>query len=231
MVSKRINPLTQLFFCRGDFNKDGTKRFWGYRNFIKKDGFFSEVWLITEDFGSAKLSAHNRQKSASLENRMANLPKRKNLKTGQVYRPGERNTHGQFFIGYAKTKKTSDGYCGESWGSKDAYIRARVHLTLGKLKKRASFKKIPVTVDIDYLVSIFPDDMKCPILKMEMKFGGERSSSPSLDRLVPEKGYVQGNIAWVSLLANTVKDQRTPKELRLIADWIEKQPIYQLYSS
>ena len=61
-----------------------------------------------------------------------------------------------------------------------------------------------------------------------MEFGGgnDRSISPSVDRLIPEKGYVNGNVSWVSLLANLVKNERTSTELRMIADWIEQQEIY-----
>ena len=68
--------------------------------------------------------------------------------------------------------------------------------------------------------------MRCLILDIEIDFAGKRRSSPSVDRLIPELGYIRGNVIWVSLLANVVKKDRTPIELRLIADWIEKQPVY-----
>jgi hypothetical protein len=68
--------------------------------------------------------------------------------------------------------------------------------------------------------------MKCLISDIDMVFSGDRFTSPSIDRLIPEKGYLKGNIAWVSLLANTIKSDKTPRELKQIADWIERQPIY-----
>ena len=73
--------------------------------------------------------------------------------------------------------------------------------------------------------------MICPILEKKMEFGGgkNRSLSPSVDRLIPKKGYVKGNVSWVSLLANLVKNERTSTELRMIADWIERQEIYKEY--
>ena len=72
--------------------------------------------------------------------------------------------------------------------------------------------------------------MKCPILETEMDLGGDRFTSPSIDRLKPELGYTKGNAVWVSFLANIVKRERTPSQLRRIAEWIEEQPIYKKYN-
>jgi len=54
--------------------------------------------------------------------------------------------------------------------------------------------------------------------------------SVSFDRLFPQHGCVIGNVTWASKLANTSKSDRTPNELRQIADWIEAQPIWQKHN-
>ena len=59
-----------------------------------------------------------------------------------------------------------------------------------------------------------------------MKVGGDLKNSmiraPSLDRLIPELGYVKGNIAVVSTRANIIKRDATPEELMKVAKFYEK---------
>ena len=45
---KRLNPETGNPFRRGDIGEDG-KLFHGYnKTFIRKDGYFSEMWMSTD---------------------------------------------------------------------------------------------------------------------------------------------------------------------------------------
>ena len=223
------NPLTKNKYKRGDLSANGQKKFWSYKTgYIKKNGEFSGIWLSLSDYSDKITSTSEKQKKYTQENRKKNLEKRINPLTKVLFKSGDQdiNNENRYFIGYVSGQKTSDGFHGESWGSWDAYIRVRVGNTFNKLKRRASKKHLPVNVDIDFLVLILPKNMQCPILETKMIFGGKRSNSPSIDRLNPKKGYTKGNVAWVSMLANTVKDNRTPNELRKIADWIEKQEIY-----
>ena len=47
-VMKRLNPETGNPFRRGDIGEDG-KLFHGYnKTFIRKDGYFSEMWMSTD---------------------------------------------------------------------------------------------------------------------------------------------------------------------------------------
>ena len=43
--------------------------------------------------------------------------------------------------------------------------------------------------------------------------GKPSEGSPSLDRIIPEKGYVKGNVIIVSHKANTIKSDASPKEI------------------
>ena len=228
MGQYRINISTNEKYKRGDWSEDGKKRFISYRTgHVKKDGFFAERWVSNEKFEEELVNFANKQRDRQSKNRKSNLPKRMNSETGKEFKPGEINSMGQYFIGYISGGRTASGYRGESWGTKDAWIRARVGNTFSKIQKRAVENNIPIDIDIDYLYAIFPlDTMKCPILETEMNFAGEKLTSPSVDRLVPKLGYTKGNVVWVSLLANVVKRERTPAQLRRIAEWIEEQPIY-----
>jgi hypothetical protein len=93
-------------------------------------------------------------------------------------------------------------------------------------KKRAKSQNLPFNITGDYIKSITPPDMMCPALGIQMKAGEKaeiaKVSSPSLDRLIPELGYVKGNIVIVSNRANTIKRDATPEELMKIAKFYEK---------
>jgi hypothetical protein len=66
-----------------------------------------------------------------------------------------------------------------------------------------------------HLLDIFPKDNICPVFKTKMIWGGETGveTSPSLDKIIPEKGYVKGNVVWVSRRANRIKSDASLKEL------------------
>ena len=93
-------------------------------------------------------------------------------------------------------------------------------------RNRAKKNNIPFSLTENYLKSIYPSDMICPVLGFEMSMGldenGSTDTSPSLDRIIPEKGYVQGNVIIVSMRANSIKRDATPEELRKVADFYEK---------
>lgn len=69
---------------------------------------------------------------------------------------------------------------------------------------------------------MIPD--RCPVLGIPLRPGDgvSHDGSPQLDRLVPELGYVSGNVAVISRLANTIKQNATPQQIRAVADWFEK---------
>lgn len=80
-------------------------------------------------------------------------------------------------------------------------------------------------VSLEYLRSIAPD--VCPVLGIQLSWGITKDvpsdDSPSLDKIKPELGYIEGNVAWISNRANMIKSNATPEELRAIANWIETQ--------
>jgi hypothetical protein len=61
----------------------------------------------------------------------------------------------------------------------------------------------------------------CPILGIPLD-KRNRDHAPSLDRIVPSRGYVNGNVQVISCRANTIKNNATPEELRKIADFVSK---------
>jgi hypothetical protein len=65
----------------------------------------------------------------------------------------------------------------------------------------------------------------CPALgiALEVQAVAPGWSSPSLDRLRPSEGYVPGNIVVLSTLANQIKSEATSGQIRLVAEWLERE--------
>ena len=102
-----------------------------------------------------------------------------------------------------------------------SYHRRSVRTNIGR-KRREGFK---VDVDTDYLLSIFPKDFKCPALGIKMSWGYKSHSkkyTPSMDRIDPKKGYVKGNIVWISDRANTIKSNASVEEIGNVYKWFKK---------
>mgnify|MGYP003451827630 CR=1 FL=1 len=60
----------------------------------------------------------------------------------------------------------------------------------------------------------------CPLLDIKLErgagVGGVRPSSPTLDKIKPELGYVPGNVWVISARANTLKNDATLEELEML---------------
>lgn len=112
----------------------------------------------------------------------------------------------------------------EQWLSPEAYHRHKISQTCNSAKRRAPELGVPFDLDADYLVSIFPNDGLCPALGLPLQWGDKsgRKDSPSLDRIVPEKGYTRGNVRWLSQLANQIKTNATPEQVMAVATYLQK---------
>lgn len=92
-------------------------------------------------------------------------------------------------------------------------------------KNRALRENVPFNLVLQDLVDIATDE--CPIFHTPFVWGisglgkgRTRPDSPTLDRILPELGYVKGNVAFLSYRANRIKDNGTMQEHYNIADWI-----------
>lgn len=65
----------------------------------------------------------------------------------------------------------------------------------------------------------------CPVLGIPLTVGEGRphDGSPTVDRFIPELGYVRGNVTVISMFANRIKNNATPEQILLLAEWIKKQ--------
>jgi len=104
-------------------------------------------------------------------------------------------------------------------------IDGHIAIILARIKSRSKKENIDFDLDINYLKSIMQD--KCPILGVQLTWckrsGKPTKNSPSLDRLNPKKGYVSGNVSWISYRANRIKQDASLIELKKLVNWVEKQ--------
>ena len=96
---------------------------------------------------------------------------------------------------------------------------------LRNARSRARRDNVPFSLTKEYLLSIATDE--CPIFHTPFEWGvsglgkgNTKDNCPTLDRILPELGYVEGNVAFLSHRANRIKDNGTMQEHYAIADWI-----------
>lgn len=83
-------------------------------------------------------------------------------------------------------------------------------------KARAKKKGLPFNIELSD-ISI---PAVCPVSGLELKPGKTKvgANSPTLDRIIPDKGYVKGNVAVISHRANGIKQDASIEEVeRMLA--------------
>lgn len=97
---------------------------------------------------------------------------------------------------------------------------------INALQQRAKKKGIPFDLKAEDL----DVPTHCPVLGTPFLFGRGKQNmdGPSVDRVIPEIGYVKGNVQVISLRANILKSNCTdPETFRRIALYIEKTQAFQ----
>lgn len=90
------------------------------------------------------------------------------------------------------------------------------------IRYRAKKNNLP----FDLVPEDFIPPNKCPILGIPLirNSGNQDNSpnSPSLDRLIPEKGYIKSNVQFISFKANRIKNNGSPDQWIKFGEWCEK---------
>lgn len=91
-------------------------------------------------------------------------------------------------------------------------------------KARAKKKGIPFDITIEDF--ILPE--KCPLLEIPLTvgYGNSQENSYSLDKIIPDLGYVKGNVWVISNKANMIKNNASLKELKLLVKNLETHWIH-----
>jgi hypothetical protein len=101
-------------------------------------------------------------------------------------------------------------------------LRKPEQCLLSSARNRARLKGIPFDLKVEDIV--IPE--LCPVLGIpltrNMGNHGGTTSSATIDRIVPEKGYVKGNIQVMSMLANNMKANASKEQLLKFANWVKE---------
>lgn len=93
--------------------------------------------------------------------------------------------------------------------------------TFNRIRNRAKVRGQPFNITLQDIPEI---PTHCPILglKLEINWGGraQAANSPTLDRAINDKGYIPGNVVWVSAKANRMKGEHTVETLRTFLEWM-----------
>ena len=142
---------------------------------------------------------------------------------------------GESFIAKRKDTKWCSTQCGNRRRNRTHYnknkerIRAnrkRSRVThreagmLSRCKHRAKQNNLPFNLSLEDIVI----PKRCPVLDIEIRqlsvddkpSKGYYPNAPSLDRIIPELGYVKGNVRVISARANLLKSNATIFELELV---------------
>lgn len=84
------------------------------------------------------------------------------------------------------------------------FLNSKHRATLGNIKFTITREDITFTE-------------KCPYLNIKMEYKGDRSTSPSLDRINNTKGYIPDNVKVISTLANMVKRTLSIEDLLIFS--------------
>lgn len=112
---------------------------------------------------------------------------------------------------YRKEVRAKNAQSAMKW-KKENYIKTRIWA----LKHRALKDNVP----FDLTENDFEVPTNCPVFGFVMD-GKTRDTQWSFDRLIPELGYVKGNVRVISMKANRLKNNATVEDLRKIVEYLD----------
>jgi hypothetical protein len=100
-------------------------------------------------------------------------------------------------------------------------------------RRRARNKNLPLDIDLNYVRLMVGENAEfashCPVFNVPLEWSCQRGNgtgglpnSPSIDRIDPSRGYVKGNIWVISHRANTIKNDASHDELKLVTKAVGK---------
>lgn len=134
--------------------------------------------------------------------------------------------------GHVSHRRTGDGRCMECDRAREKRRRGSpwrwAQLAQNRCKRRAIEIGVECTVTIEDLHDlIMEQELRCPVfgckLRLKGREGRTSNNSASIDRLDSSLGYVKGNIAVISMRANTIKNSYSSDEILAVGNWLKKQ--------
>lgn len=107
----------------------------------------------------------------------------------------------------------------------------RAHVLRGGIRQRAAERGVPFAstlITASFIAAWLLKQRTCECCGVAFRFarrgaaGTKCAASASIDRFVPERGYVPGNIHLLCARCNEVKGVATSAELRRVTDWMDR---------
>ncbi len=158
---------------------------------------------------------------------------------GSNFEPRVHKTH-QVFCTKDCYREASKGRGMRNYHAKHAHYRAR-HIAWGNDRKlnqpwitpiesaraRASKRRLPCDLTFEWGARVwtgFCSVSKIPFIVLPRQTGGQRLGpapyAPSIDKIIPEKGYVESNCRFVLTAVNFLKHTATDADMYRIAEAI-----------
>jgi hypothetical protein len=117
--------------------------------------------------------------------------------------------------------------------ARNGNIKVILRHKLNSYKGNAKRKQVPFNLSVKYLIDLFEGQQGLCYYtgeKLTVTSGKGLGKTNfinvpnqfSLDRLIPDKGYVEGNVVWCSWLVNTMKNYLTEEQFYIICKNILK---------
>lgn len=101
-----------------------------------------------------------------------------------------------------------------SYHKRYATPEGRIRILINEARRRAKRINQEFEEEIRDELQFIP--AKCPLKETELSLEGGRDNSPSIDRIDSSKGYVRGNVWFISDRANRLKGNGSLEEWELI---------------
>ena len=132
---------------------------------------------------------------------------------------------------YGNSARASDGLNSQCKECKLASFAKRRHdrpfeASVNNARRRSVKTGVPFDLTEQYLESIWTG--ACPVFGTRMSLPNREKGNkltptrPSLDRLIPNKGYIPGNVIWVSFKANAIKSTATSADILAVGRWLQQ---------
>lgn len=144
------------------------------------------------------------------------------LNSAKKYHKKKRETDPDYLKSRSEYNKANAAYFNKK--AKQYNSERPFHYAFIRLRQRAKKANIPFNLTEEYLVSIWTG--MCSIFNTELCLPyNSESQDPNkatIDKVIPELGYIMGNIHWVSNKANIIKSFGTINDHQLIVDYMKK---------
>lgn len=104
-----------------------------------------------------------------------------------------------------KKYKNSSGKL-KSYPKEDRWLLSAIRDRVTNAKSNNKRQNRPFNIDADYMYNLWKIQQgKCALTGVDMLLQRRSPISLSIDKIIPEKGYIKGNVQWTSWASNRAK--------------------------